>query len=102
MIASGRPVGRCACRRPLLTTRRTFVPCLCHVPAPGFCPTTRPAVIVGENAFVILPSAQRALWSALLAAASPLPFSFGTAQTVKEVETCPLVPKLGSGYPSGR
>src|SRR5262249_39594137 len=63
---------------PLLTTRLTFAPWLRRLPGFGFCPITWPFLIAREVAWVILPTEQWRDLSACVAAATVLPFSFGT------------------------
>ena len=67
----------------MLTTRLTFAPAGRFVPGFGLCEITRP-FFTFENFLVILPALQWARVSALFAAASFLPFTFGTRQTGAE------------------
>jgi len=66
----------------LLTISLTLVPVGCLLPGAGFWEMTLPFFSLAENAFVTLPTAQCALLIAVLAAASFLPFNFGTLQLV--------------------
>ena len=66
-------------RRPLLTTRFTFVPIGSRLRGRGFCEITW-FLLTCEYLWLILPVRQWALRSARFAASTVFPFSFGTRQ----------------------
>ncbi len=67
---------------PLLSTRFTFVPAGSSVPATGLMEMTSPLGTVVEACWVIVPAAQLAFVSAVLASESDLPTTVGTSQTL--------------------
>src|SRR6266511_976890 len=56
----------------------TFEPARSLLPGAGFCEMTRPFFTLAEKAFLTFPTEQCARLIAVLAAASFLPFPFGT------------------------
>lgn len=70
---------------PRLTLRLTLELGASFLRGEGLWETTRPAFTLAENTFVTFPTEQCDLLIAVLAAASFLPFTFGTMQSILKV-----------------